>query len=218
MKDLNNYYSHARTELAALVPSNTNNVVLELGCGGGATCAYIAREKKADEIWGIEKFTDAASHAKELKVLDHVLEGDAEVMIKTLPKEHFSHIIAGDILEHLVDPWTVCEDLKQNLKDGGVFICSIPNIRNLSFVLKLLFKKRFEYKDSGVLDRTHLRFFARKDVYQMFENAGYSNIKIGPVRPKKKLSYKLGKIIFGDLLTKGFLVTAQLKNSQNKEA
>jgi hypothetical protein len=72
-----------------------------------------------------------------------------------------------------------------------------------------LFKKRFEYKDSGVLDRTHLRFFARKDAYDLFANTGYSDISIGPVRPKKKLSYKIGKFLFGDLLTKGFLIVAR---------
>ena len=208
MKEIKTYYSHARSELVSLLPSDAHNIVLELGCGSGATCALIASENKATELWGVEKFSDAAGTAKALGVIDNLLEGDVEIIIKELPKRHFTHIIAGDILEHLVDPWKVCDDLKDNLAHDGTFICSIPNIRNLSFMLKLLFKGRFEYKDSGVLDRTHLRFFARKDVYEMFDKAGYTNIEIGPVRPKKKLSYKIGKLLFGDLLTKGFLVTA----------
>jgi SAM-dependent methyltransferase len=214
LKELKMYYSHARSELAALLPSDSQNIVLELGCGSGATCALIASENKAIELWGVEKFADAASTARELGVIDNVLQGDAEIIIKDLPKKHFTHIIAGDILEHLVDPWKVCLELKDNLTPDGTFICSIPNIRNLSFMLKLIFKGRFEYKDSGVLDRTHLRFFARKDVYEMFDQAGYYNIKISPIRPKKKLSYKIGKLLFGDLLTKGFLVTATYSPSK----
>lgn len=209
LSDSTDYYSHARSELVALLPVDTENCVLELGCGSGATSALIKHEQRAIELWGIEKFPDAAAHARDLGVFDQFFEGDVENIIKDLPKNHFTHIIAGDILEHLVDPWSVCEQLRSCLKPGGTFICSIPNIRNLSFLLKLTFKGRFEYKDSGVLDRTHLRFFARKDVHDLFASTGYSDIKIGPVRPKKRLSYRLGKILFGDFLTKGFLVTSQ---------
>ncbi|MBT8141033.1 MAG: class I SAM-dependent methyltransferase [Gammaproteobacteria bacterium] len=211
MTEHSDYYSHARTELVAELPDNAQNRVLELGCGSGATSGLIKKSGKAVEIWGIEKFPEAAERARNRNVLDTLLEGDVEKLIDELPKNHFTHIIAGDVLEHLVDPWDVCKRLTPCLKPGGIFICSIPNIRNLSFVLALLFKKRFEYKDSGVLDRTHLRFFARKDVHDLFATTGYTDIKIGPVRPKKKLSYKLGKILFGDLLTKGFLVTATKK-------
>lgn len=208
MSEHTDYYSHGRTELVAELPADSENIVLELGCGSGATSLLIKKNNKARELWGIEKFPDAASQARATHSLDTLLEGDMEILIDELPEDHFTHIIAGDVLEHLVDPWDVCKRLGPCLKADGVFICSIPNIRNLSFMLALLFKKRFEYKDSGVLDRTHLRFFARKDVYDLFATTGYTNISISPVRPKKKLSYKIGKILFGDLLTKGFLVTA----------
>ncbi|KXI29128.1 class I SAM-dependent methyltransferase [Paraglaciecola hydrolytica] len=209
MSEHNDYYSHGRTELVAQLPVGSDACVLELGCGSGTTSILIKKEGKARELWGIEKFPDAAARARASNALDTLLEGDLEDLIDQLPKKHFTHIIAGDVLEHVVDPWDVCNRLNACLKSEGVFICSIPNIRNLSFILALLFKKRFEYKDSGVLDRTHLRFFARKDVHDLFANTGYSNITIGPVRPKKKLSYKIGKLLFGDLLTKGFLVLAK---------
>ena len=92
---------------------------------------------------------------------------------------------------------------------GGTFICSIPNIRNISFLLALMFKRRFEYKDSGVMDRTHLRFFARKDVHDLFAGAGFTDISINPVRPKTRLSWRIGRALLGDLVIKGFLVTAR---------
>ena len=202
-----NYYSHARTELVELLPCDNQNIVLELGCGSGATSLLIKHENKAQELWGIEKFQDAAERARSSGAFEKFFEGDVEILIDQLPDNYFTHIIAGDVLEHLVDPWDVCKRLNAKLKPGGIFICSVPNIRNLSFILTLLFKKSFAYKDSGVLDRTHLRFFARKDAHHLFASTGYTQVKVGPVRPKKKLSYKLGKIIFGDLLTKGFLIT-----------
>lgn len=203
------YHSHPRPELVAVVRDDPDNCVLDLGCGSGAMSALLKERGKAGEIWGVEKFPDAAHNARDSGTFDKVFEGDLEEIIAELPKNHFNYVIAGDILEHLVDPWSVCEKLNACLVPGGTFICSIPNIRNLSFILALTFKGRFAYTDSGVLDRTHLRFFARKDVHQMFVDSGYSDVKIGPVRPKKKLSWRIGKALFGDLVLKVFLVTAR---------
>ena len=103
--------------------------------------------------------------------------------------------------------WRSCR-LHAALKPGGLFICSIPNIRNLSFILKLLFKGSFEYKDAGVMDRTHLRFFARTDVEQLFRGAGFEHPEIRKLRPKPGVVKALGRVLFGDLAIKGFLVTA----------
>ena len=125
-----------------------------------------------------------------------------------IPDNYFSYIIAGDVLEHLVDPWTILAKLRHKLRDDGTIIASIPNIKNLSFFIKLFFAGRFEYKDSGVMDRTHLRFFARKDLQIMFEEAGYQNISIGPVRPKKALIKRIGRALLRDFVIKGFLITA----------
>ena len=104
--------------------------------------------------------------------------------------------------------WSTLDRLHAALKPGGLFICSIPNIRNLSFILKLLFKGSFEYKDAGVMDRTHLRFFARTDVEQLFRGAGFEHPEIRKLRPKPGVVKALGRVLFGDLAIKGFLVTA----------
>ena len=210
MGDQASYFSHPRPELVAALPATDGNRVLDLGCGSGAMSQGIRDQGKAEEIWGVEINPDAAAAAKQSGAIDRVLQGDLEAVMGELPSGHFTHVIAGDVLEHLVDPWQALARLKTCMAPGGQFICSIPNVRNLSFILMLLFKKRFEYRDSGVMDRTHLRFFARKDVHDLFAGAGFADIEIGPVRPKKKLSWRIGKAVFGDLVIKGFLVTARL--------
>lgn len=210
MGNQQDYFSHPRPELVATLPVSDSSRVLDLGCGSGAMSQGIREEGKAGEIWGVEINPNAAAAARQSGALDRVLEGDLEAVLGELPNGHFTHVIAGDVLEHLVDPWQALAALKNCMAPGGQFICSIPNIRNLSFILALLFKKRFEYRDSGVMDRTHLRFFARKDVHDLFAQAGFTEIRIGPVRPKKKLSWRIGKALLGDLVIKGFLVTARL--------
>lgn len=209
MSDQSDYHSHPRPELVAQIDANQGNRILDLGCGSGAMAAAIRAAGKGNEIWGVEINPGAAQLARESGVFERVMEGDLETVMTQLPQRHFTHVIAGDVLEHLVDPWIVCNRLKDCLIDGGEFICSIPNIRNFSFLLALAFKGSFEYRDHGVLDRTHLRFFARTDVHAMFAGAGYTDIRISPVRPKNRLSWKIGRAVFGDLVIKGFLVRAR---------
>lgn len=202
------YYHHARPELVDAFDGEAGRV-LDLGCGAGMVSAAIRARCSPREIWGVEVVPEVAEQARGNPALDRVLCGDISGLIADLPPASFSHIVAGDVLEHLVDPWTVLARLRGCLVPGGRFICSIPNIRNLSFILELLFRRRFAYRDSGVMDRTHLRFFARRDIELMFTDAGYEDIEIGPVRPKKALIKRAGRAIFGDLVIKGFLVTAR---------
>lgn len=208
------YYAHERPELVALVESDAERV-LDIGCGEGAMSSAIQRDRNAREIWGIEVVESVAQRAQENPALARVLSGDIAALMPELPDSYFSHVMAGDVLEHLVDPWQVLTDLRSKLRPGGLLICSIPNIRNFSFLAKLLFQGRFEYKDSGVMDRTHLRFFARADIQKMFVDAGYTQVQIGPVRPKKHLAKQVARLIFGDLVIKGFLITARAAVPEN---
>lgn len=202
------YYRHARPELVAQIDGPAGRV-LDLGCGAGLVSAAIREGCEVREIWGVEVVPEVAEQARANPALDKVLCGDISELIDELPPNSFSHIVAGDVLEHLVDPWTVLARLQGCLEPGGQFICSIPNIRNFSFILELLFRRRFAYRDAGVMDRTHLRFFTRKDIEVMFREAGFQDIWIGPVRPKKSLIKHAGRALFGDLVIKGFLVTAR---------
>lgn len=203
-----NYYRHGRPELVAQIDGPAGRV-LDLGCGAGMVSAAIRERCDVREIWGVEVVPEVAEQARANPALDKVLCGDVTELAGELPQGSFSHIVAGDVLEHLVDPWTVLERLRDCLEPGGKLICSIPNIRNFSFIVELLFRRRFAYRDSGVMDRTHLRFFARKDIEIMFRDAGFQDIRIGPVRPKKSLVKRAGRALFGDLVIKGFLVTAR---------
>ena len=208
MITVSTYYQHDRPELVEQVDIGARRV-LDIGCGAGMVSAAIKLQRQAAEIWGVEVVPEVAQAARSNPALDHVLTGDIANLLDDLPEGGFSHIVAGDVLEHLADPWAVLQRLHDCLEPGGKFICSVPNIRNLSFVFKLLFGGRFEYSDSGVLDRTHLRFFARRDIELMFGNAGFGDIDIRPARPKRGLIKQAGRLLLGDLVVKVFLVTAR---------
>lgn len=169
----NNYYNNFRSDIMPLVPT-TSKCILDVGCGTGALGVSLKHQNKV-KVVGIEIDKYAANQA--VKKLDYVIQGDVEII--NLPFEHktFDCIIYADILEHLRDPWKIMDKHKQYLKCGGTIILSIPNIQHIYTFYNLL-RGRWDYKDRGIFDRTHLRFFTRKSIQKMLNNNGYEIIKI----------------------------------------
>lgn len=157
---MSGYYAHAREEVLPHLP-NTCERVLELGCGEGATLARIRGIKNITWAGGVE-FSESAAAVARTRV-DALWVGDAEKLTfdAEIPPASLDVILCLDVLEHLVEPWAMVQRLSPLLKPGGRMIISIPNVRNWKFIFKLLFKGDFHYRDAGLLDRTHLRFFTR---------------------------------------------------------
>src|ERR1700692_4232458 len=78
----------------------------------------------------------------------------------------FDYIVFADVLEHLRDPAAVLERCIPALKESGKIIISVPNIANWIIRLSLLLGK-FDYRDRGILDRTHLRFFTLRSLKEL---------------------------------------------------
>ncbi len=81
-------------------------------------------------------------------------------------------IIFGDILEHLYDPWTVLKEFKLRLSEGGIIIISLPNIQHIELLIQVYFDGRWPRNERGIFDKTHLRWFTKKDAIEMIEEAG----------------------------------------------
>lgn len=164
------YYNNSRKEMLVYLPNNAKTV-LDVGCGNG-TFSNIIIEKTNAEVWGIELMEKEAEIA--CKHLHKVFTGPCEEHIISLPENYFEVIYFNDVLEHLVNPYQVLKDIKSKLTANGIIISSIPNIRYHNTFMKLLINKDWKYEDYGVLDRTHLRFFTKKSIKRMYEEAGYS--------------------------------------------
>src|SRR5438445_2717310 len=161
------YYEHERPEILELVPANAARV-LDVGCGSGRLGEQIKRRQGAT-VYGIEIMRDAAARAAAR--LDRVWNAPVEAALAEIPEESFDCIIAADVLEHLVDPWAVLAQLRARLVPGGVLVASIPNVGHWEVVRDLL-EGRWQYTSDGLLDRTHLRFFTRRSIPELFWTAG----------------------------------------------
>jgi 2-polyprenyl-3-methyl-5-hydroxy-6-metoxy-1,4-benzoquinol methylase len=164
------YFSGSRPEVAQLVPVGAKNV-LDVGCGFGGL-GRLLRERKVENLFGIEINPSASAHLKQIYDQHWIGNVEAIDLPETLPK--FDYIIFADVLEHLVDPWVTVRRYSTLLSNEGKMIASIPNVRNLGLLYNLLFRGRWTYSDSGLLDRTHLRFFTRAEIQELFSQAGFT--------------------------------------------
>ncbi|MBT4258075.1 class I SAM-dependent methyltransferase [archaeon] len=152
---------------------NKNKKVLDLGCNTGLLGEALKKNKNCI-VYGADYSKEAIILAK--KRLDYSVVCNLE---KEVPfeSEKFDVIVLADILEHLKDPENLLNKIKNLLKKEGVIISCIPNVANINIRFQLLFGK-WDYKKSGILDKTHLRFFTKKTMKLLFENKGYKIIKI----------------------------------------
>jgi 2-polyprenyl-3-methyl-5-hydroxy-6-metoxy-1,4-benzoquinol methylase len=163
------YYGHMRPEMLSLIPYSAKKT-LEIGCAQGNFSSQLVKE--GVETWGVEPDIDSAKMAG--KKLYKVLEGTLDATINELPDNYFDVIILNDVLEHLLYPWDDLKKLKLKLASDGVIISSIPNVRYTKNLFNLLVRKDWEYKESGILDSTHFRFFTRKSIRSLYHKSGYS--------------------------------------------
>ncbi len=148
-----------------------NRRVLEVGCASGVQ-SRILEEQLGCTVTGIEINPEAASDAR--KYCKHVIVGNIEHidLDEHLPERQYDIVIFADVLEHLYDPGKVLEKIKPALSDDGYVLASIPNIVHASVIFEML-NGNFDYRQYGLLDNTHIRFFTKKTVYQLFEKAGF---------------------------------------------
>jgi SAM-dependent methyltransferase len=180
------YYACYRKDILPLIPRHVGKV-LEIGCGTGNTLAYLKANNYCDWIGGVELFPDAATEAA--SKLDKVYGGNIEEMELPIEMGSIDIILCLDVLEHLVNPEAVIQKLHKYLASGGVMVASIPNVRHFSVLFPLLFQNKWEYKDNGILDKTHLRFFVRETAINLMLSSGLELTNILHSIPSKKSNF-----------------------------
>lgn len=175
------YFGRVRKEILDLIPHGTQRL-LDVGCGQGELGAAAKSSIGVPFVIGIELFQPAAEIAR--TKLDEVVIGDIENLDLRFPPESFDCIVCADILEHTRDPWHVLTNLGKLLRQDGVIVASLPNLRHLATILKIVFD-RFEYQEEGLLDKTHLRFFTLHTIRTMFRDSGFVIDKVNSVRSRK---------------------------------
>jgi 2-polyprenyl-3-methyl-5-hydroxy-6-metoxy-1,4-benzoquinol methylase len=209
------YFSDVRWDIIQFVP-NGSHKILDVGCGAGNTLIKLKELGKANEVVGIEIDEKAIQGVPD--TLDKLHVGDAETIDLPYTDKYFDYILFADALEHFINPWRALHKYKSLLKDGGYIIASVPNIKNYYILKRLIFHDEFRYSDWGTLDRSHLRFFTKKEIIKLLkdENLEVTNLIYLPVRTKA--AKKAGKVTFSSgLLNKSSFFAKQYLIKARKE-
>ncbi len=190
------YFENPRPEMLSYIPAKPERI-LEVGCGKGIFAGSI-RKKINCEIWGIEIDSQAAKEAE--KVIDKIIVDDINSAISKLTDCYFDCIVFNDVLEHLIDPFDVLKKIRPKLSNSGVVVSSIPNVLFIRNLWRVVVGRQWHYEEDGILDKTHLRFFTRASIIDMFENTGYEIQTIEGINPVKDFRYSML-----NLFTLGFL-------------
>lgn len=158
--------------LAALVEQiRPGSVILEFGPAMGRLTRYLKNEMNC-LVYIVE--LDETAYEAAVQYAEKGILGNIESVQweKEFSGIEFDYIIFGDVLEHLGNPKTTLERTFGLLKDDGQVLGTIPNISYAGVVLELM-QDKFRYRDIGILDKTHLRFFTRENIEIMLKESNY---------------------------------------------
>src|SRR5262249_4276378 len=153
-----------RSEIEPLLPPKADRV-LDVGCGTGATSRWLRERYPEAYMIGLEGNSS---------VLPELRQNVDDAQIVDLNKDladvgGADLVLCLDVLEHLFDPDKVLRRLVSSMADDGTVIISLPNIAHVRVSVPLFLFGRFDYRDAGILDRTHLRFFTKESALKLAE-------------------------------------------------
>ena len=162
-------YANPRDEVTVLVPAAAHRV-LDVGCSVGMMGEVLAG--LGHDVTGIESVAELAAGARTR--LGRVIEADVEALAQNGGDVGgpYDCVVFADVLEHLRDPWAVTRWGAGLLSAGGCLVISVPNVRHLQLIRSVVFRRRWRYDDVGIFDRTHLRWFAYRNLPGLLDGTG----------------------------------------------
>ena len=191
-------YSDSGNEfVAGQVPRGATRI-LDIGCGSGDTAALIKSRNPGIWVEGIT--TNPVEAAAAEHVMDQVHIFDVEQEIPSGLAEDFDCMLFSHIVEHLREPAAVIQRFLPHLVPGGAVVIAVPNVLEWRTRFRFI-RGSFAYAETGILDRTHLRFFTFDSVdgellggglrgeLELVAKRGDGSVPLGPLR---RLSFLRG--------------------------
>lgn len=155
--------------------------VLELGCGPGSITRLLS-EQSGCRVTGLE--FDLASVEKARPFCERIYQADLNASDWPAALGHaepFDAVVAADVLEHLYDPWHTLRQIRKLVKSCGSVILSLPHAGHAALAASFL-SGNLAYRDWGLLDRTHIRFFGLRNIEALVHQAGLKIVEASYVR------------------------------------
>ena len=188
------------------------NRLLDVGCGDGYFALHV--KDKFNKIYGAEVAKEAALIARKWNVTTSVMDLNVSLSFKD---NTFDAVTCMEVIEHLLDPESLVDEIYRVLRPDGQLVLTTPNIRNFRNLYTLVCKGVFPQTspDTFVWGGGHLHFFTREDVRNIFEKAGFKRIEFFINQEQFRLSKKrkivrflTGERIFGEWFCGSITISA----------
>jgi 2-polyprenyl-3-methyl-5-hydroxy-6-metoxy-1,4-benzoquinol methylase len=201
------YYGRIRSEISPVLPGSAS-YILDVGAGEGRTSAWLRERYPGSRSTALECNSEVLETLR--ANVDDPRIVDLNAPLPSLGSPDL--ILCLDVLEHLPEPEKTLKSLVEFLARDGTVIVSVPNVAHLSVSFPLMFRGRFAYQDSGILDRTHLRFFVRSSAVALMNSAGLvvqRGIRTGMRGPKARIANLLTMGLLRDHFTKQYIMVGK---------
>ncbi len=170
-------YSGFRPDIVAALANREFMRVLDVGCGEGKLGAQLKVLNPATVVCGVDGDEELLVKAEANLDFCWKVDLSADNWMESLRDQSFDLIIFADVLEHLPAPDQVLTQSLSLLESGGQVITCLPNVRHWSTFFNLAVKGSWPANERGIFDKTHLHFFARKNIISLLEEAGLSVVR-----------------------------------------
>ncbi|MBL7843313.1 MAG: class I SAM-dependent methyltransferase [Cyclobacteriaceae bacterium] len=204
---LRSYDFEERVHILDTLFTHPGKSILDVGTSSGSFMEIALRHGWLAK--GLEPFPDDVKVCRE-KGLD-VIQGLAEAL--PYPDNSFDVVHTSHVFEHLEDPLQAAREAYRVLKPGGLLFIEVPNqLDNFGFHRDMLFRNVSQRK-RDIASIHHLWFFGRKTLFELYNRAAFTNIRIvnkhhkpfgGWRLPFSLISRGLSNLFYGTYIIRGF--------------
>ncbi len=208
----NKYQTNIRKDVINFIEENKINPtnILEIGGGGGFTAGELCKKFHCNGT-----NIDINIPKENASNIDHIkLDMSKDKLNNVLESENFDLILALDVLEHIESTQDFMESILEIIKKETYIIFSLPNIKNIRVPYQIYIKNTFPRNEQGIFDKTHLRWFTKKDIKFLLRKYNFNVIKSCYTDHRSILiKNKLLEKLFGFLIAPQFIVLGKFKNN-----
>lgn len=164
-----------RSDVIEMIPQGQFSRILEIG-GGEFPTLLTLRDKYNAEIWGVD------IHKCDRRDINLIIGSiEDQNIVSKIPHNYFDLVLANDVVEHIADTDLFFSNIREKLNDNGYLVMSVPNIRQIRSAYHIFVNGRFPRHESGLFDRTHLRWFCKKDILELAARHDFNVINVQSV-------------------------------------
>jgi SAM-dependent methyltransferase len=179
------YHGESSAAVLRRIPADAVRI-LDVGCGSGGNARVLSARGMS-----IDGITRSAQEIEKAQVFCiNIYAHDLETGLPPLPAHQlYDAVICSHVLEHIVEPEALLTAIRAHLVPSGVLIVALPNLMFWKSRIRLMFGD-FDYTESGLMDRTHVRWYSFASARRLLERHGFSVIEavaegglpLGPLR------------------------------------